>query len=319
MRKNALIMCCFVCALGAFGAFFRWLQNQITYDPVTGMTEPGLLNVMVPLVIVAAAVVFYLLPGRLLSGLSYPESMRETFRGTTVLHSAAAWIIGGVVAAGGIVTFFGTATDAQAGLFRFIAVLSVLCGISFPAICNSAKRNFAPGLVSVFCTLPVVIFVVWLVGCYMRNSSVPNLWSYGVEIITISCVIYAFYCDAGFAFGKPAPKSALFISMLAAFMCLTSLADSRFIGLQMILFGTGAMLLMYCWMIVSNMRTAQERAAEKETPKPGSKPAEKPAEAPAEEPVIPAGKPLVTDEPTLQAPSRSDSEVDRIINELKNE
>ena len=58
--KAPLILTCYVCALGAFGAFFRWLQMQIAMDAETGMMKPGVLNVLVPLTIICAAVVFYL-------------------------------------------------------------------------------------------------------------------------------------------------------------------------------------------------------------------------------------------------------------------
>ena len=58
--KVPLILSCYVCALGAFGAFFRWLQMQVARDAETGMMNPSILNILVPLTIICAAVLFYL-------------------------------------------------------------------------------------------------------------------------------------------------------------------------------------------------------------------------------------------------------------------
>lgn len=317
MRKNALITCCFVCALGAFGAFFRWLQNQLAFDTETGMINPSLWNIMVPLVIAAAAVIFYFIIRKFLVGLTAPTEMYATFRGTTFFHPIAAWIIGGIVAIGGIATLFGAGDDVQPGALTFIGIMMIIAGISFPSICTAAKRHLAPGLVSVFSAIPIIVFTLWLIACYVRNASIPNVWKYGVEIITVCVIIVAFFYNAGVAFGKPEPVKALYFSMLGAFLCLLSLADSRIFGLQMIVFGTALMLLMYCWMIVSNMRK-QEVSAEPIEEK-AAEPEEKaePVKENDTEPVIPAGEKVVTDEPTIQAPDRGADAVDSIINEVK--
>ena len=58
--NDALIMLCYTCAFGAFGAFFRWLQMQVARDTETGMINPSILNILLPLLIVAAAVVLWL-------------------------------------------------------------------------------------------------------------------------------------------------------------------------------------------------------------------------------------------------------------------
>lgn len=317
MRKNALIICCFVCAFGAFGAFFRWLQNQLAFDAVTGMLNSSMWNAMVPLILVATAAVFFFLIRKVLGGLAAPTEMYDTFRGTTFFHPIAGWIIGGITAIGGIVTIFSTSLDPQSGALTVIGLLTIVTGISFPSICTAAKKHFSPNLISVFSALPVLVFTLWLVTCYIRNSSIPNVWRYGIEVITISVIIIAFYYNAGFAFGKPRPHMALYTSMLGAFLGLVSLADSRVIGLQIILFGASAMLLMYCWMIVSNMREPDknEPVAEVKPEEPEKEPEAEPASE--DDPVIPAGEKVVTAEPTIQAPAHRGSDVDAIINEFK--
>ena len=117
MRKNALIISCYVCALGAFGAFFRWLQIQIFYDPVTGIMTGSVWGILLPLMIIAVAVVFYSLIKKLLDrNLIPPMKLYDMFRGTTLVYPAVAWTIGIITALGGLVTAFSVRYDAQAGL-----------------------------------------------------------------------------------------------------------------------------------------------------------------------------------------------------------
>lgn len=304
IRKNALPICCYVCAFGAFGAFFRWLQNQIAVDHTTGVQNHSMWNVLVPLMLIAAAVVFYLIIRRRMDTHVFAMGMHDTFRATTPIHDSAALCIGVIIAAGGLITLIATRLDPQAGSYRFIGLMSILTGITFPAICTTQKRHLSPGLISVFSVIPLVLFLFWLIICYMHNASIPNVWSYCIEILACCSVAVALYFVAGYPFGVPKPFSCLYSCMLGAFMCLVTLADNRYFGLQLILFGTAAMLLMYAWMIISNMKTADDSA------KKAAMAAEK---AIAEEPekeavptvpddtVIPAGADMSMDEPTRQA------------------
>ena len=38
MRKNAIIMCCYVCVAAAFGGFFRWIQTLTAFEADTVKT-----------------------------------------------------------------------------------------------------------------------------------------------------------------------------------------------------------------------------------------------------------------------------------------
>jgi len=318
--KNALIICSYVCALGAFGAFARWLQNQLAFDKVTGVTNPSMWNIIVPLLLIASAVGLNFVIRKYLVNYDAPTKMTDTFRGNVKLLIAAAWVAGGIVALGGLIILLGR-NDTQRSAASLIGVLALFSGFSFPAICASAKRNLSPSLVSMFSTLPVLTFVIWLLACYVQNANMPNVWLYGIEIITVSVVITAFYFNAGFAFGKPRPYKALYFSMLGAFMCFVSLADSRAFGRQLVFCGTAAMLLMYCWMIVKNMREkSQEEPEEEKEEEPEETAANEPD---AEEPqLIPAGEKHLTNEPTIQVPEKKkdgDEEINSIIAEFKTE
>lgn len=320
MRRNALTICCFVCAFGAFGAFFRWLQTQIAVDAVTGVQKPGMLNAMVPLVTIAAAVVFWFIIRGKMETCVFGSNMYDTFRGTTSVYEVMYWVIGCIMMLGGLISLVSIRQDPQNFSYKLIALLAIATGATFPAICNTRKKHFSPGLISTFATLPMLLYVIWLIGCYKRNASIPNVWSYCIEIIAVCAAIIAFYYMAGYPFGSPRPFAGLYSSMIAAFLCLTTLADNRYFGMQVILLGTVAMLLMYCWMIVSNMRSAEETAAS--AAKAAADAVAKPEPAPEpepkkEEPVIPAGLEVNLDEPTIEAPARKKS-VEELVDELKN-
>ena len=57
MQKRSLEISCYICGAGAFGVFFRWLQDQMAFDEA-GLAERSVFNYLVPLLILAAALLF---------------------------------------------------------------------------------------------------------------------------------------------------------------------------------------------------------------------------------------------------------------------
>lgn len=320
--KAPLILSCYVCALGAFGAFFRWLQMQVARDAETGMMNPSILNVLVPLTILGAAVLFYLRLKKLCGGVkALPTEFYTALKGSSVLCPVISWVIGGITAIGGVVTMLNVTLDAQRGLYIVIAALGILCGLSFPLICAAARKRYSPGLTSLFMTLPVVMYSLWLIVCYRANSNNPNLWVYAVEIIAVCCLIIAFYYTAGFPFGRAKPRSAAFFCMLGAFLAIVILADSRYMGLQLIILGSAGMLIMENWLMIQNLHNAED--APELSPEPA--PAAEEAEEPAQDDTADEAEDEDAPEPTIEAPakkpkedeSKLDSEVDEILKEYK--
>ena len=259
MRKNALIISCYVCALGAFGAFFRWLQNQICYDPVTGIMSRSAWNFLIPLAIIGVAVIFYMQIKKLLDqNLVPPMKLYDMFHGTTLVYPVLAWIIAAITAIGGLVTIVSVRYTEQAGLYTLIGLLAICSGISFPLICTCSKRRFSPGFVSALMTAPVVMFALWLIASYRQNATIASIWVYAVEILALCACLTAFFYTAGYAYGRVKPIQSLFFTMMAAFLCFMTMSDNRNTGLQLIVCGSIGMLLTEAWAIVSNMREAGE-------------------------------------------------------------
>ena len=57
-----------------------------------------------------------------------------------------------------------------------------------------------------------------------------------------------------FAFHVEKPYNALFGAMMGTMMCLMSLADERYMGMQLILLSSAGMLLLYVWILVRNLK-----------------------------------------------------------------
>jgi hypothetical protein len=254
MRKNALTICCFSCAAGAIGAFFRWLQNQLAFEE-SGLSKHSPLNAAVALVIAAAAVwMYFLVRHYMKSGLRPREDFGPALRGTTKLYSPVSWVIGALMLLGGLILFV-TGTDmANPILVRVLAALTVLSGVFFPLAMSAARNDGpAPGAVCLYLTLPVAQFCIWLITCYKQNSTNPVVWQYAVEIIAISAALLGFYYLAGYAFGRPSPYKSLYFDMFGAFMCIMSLADDASFGEKLMFISAAAMLLFTAWMNIANM------------------------------------------------------------------
>jgi len=102
--------------------------------------------------------------------------------------------------------------------------------------------------------LPVLMYALWLVLSYIQNAynSVP--WSFAVEIAAIIAAMMGFFRVAGFAFRVPDGHKALFAVMMGAVMCILTLADERYMGMQLILLASAGMLILYEWILVRNLK-----------------------------------------------------------------
>lgn len=260
--KNALIVSCFVCAAGSFGAFFHWLQNMLSYekDSVSYLIVPTAWPYIIPLYILAACVLFAALIKWLdKKGYTPPEDMCSTFHGKTLIFPAAMWVIGALEIIGGIVTLAGISPTDDKPMLVLIGLLAIASGLCFAPTCTSSKRRFSPGLVCVFMAFPILLFCAWLIYSYKTYSTLPEIWVYAIEVIGVCVCIFAFFFNAGYPADRVKPRRSMFFSMLGTFFCFMMLADSRSAGLQIILLASGVMLLAENWMIISNSLSSEDR------------------------------------------------------------
>ncbi len=263
MLKKELEISCYVAGAGAFGVFLRWIQDQLAFNDA-GLPDRSALHVIFPVYVLICALVFrHFVLSYKKAGLQPPESFAAAFAHKGKLYTLARWVCGGVMFVGGTVLLMTSETDKFAGLLRALSLVTMLAGLCFPLMMTWADK--AGSRLNVICLLsfvPMFAYAVWLVYCYRANSIEPVVWSYAVEVFTVIMAMVAFFRVAGFAFQSPKPLRCLFDVMFAAMLCLTSLADERYMGMQIILLGSALMLMFECWLLIKNLAPIADKTEE---------------------------------------------------------
>ena len=273
MQKKSLEVSCYVCGAGAFGVFFRWLQDQMAFDDA-GLAERSVFNYLVPLLILAAALLFNRFIEQAKSEKLYiPRDYCQALRNEGKLYTLARWVCGLVMVLGGVLLVSSCETDKDAKLMFILAGLAIASGLGYPLLLGSANDKYGklrhPTLASAGATLPVLMFALWLIICYKQNALNSVLWSYLIEMASVIVALLAFFRAAGFAFGAVKSWPTLFNIMLGVMMCIMSLADERYMGMHVIMLGAALQLLLYVWVLIKNMQKKQLKAREEQLPQDG--------------------------------------------------
>ena len=268
MQKKSLEVSCYVCGAGAFGVFFRWLQDQMAFDDA-GLAERSVFNYLVPLLILAAALLFNRFIEQAKSEKLYiPRDYCQALRNEGKLYTLARWVCGLVMVLGGVLLVSSCETDKDAKLMFILAGLAIASGLCYPLLLASANDKYGklrhPTLASAGATLPVLMFALWLIICYKQNALNSVLWSYLIEMASVIVALLAFFRAAGFAFGAVKSWPTLFNIMLGVMMCIMSLADERYMGMHVIMLGAALQLLLYVWVLIKNMQKKQLKAREEQ-------------------------------------------------------
>lgn len=268
-HKKALEINAYVAGAGAFGVFFRWMQRQLAFED--GLVKGSVWNVIVPLSILAVGYVFLRFVDRFKNERCYlPDELEEALVSPGKLYTIVRWAVGILMCVGALAVLATCETDKNAVMLRVVALLAGLSGLSFPLLLSAANRKrvwMGPKVLCLFSFLPMLLFAVWLILSYKENAINSVIWDYSIEIITLCVGMVSFFRVGGFAFGQPNCWRAMFFAMFGAFLCIMSLADSRNIGLQIILLSAALMLINYNWIMVANLRS--RAAEEKEAPSDG--------------------------------------------------
>ena len=268
-HKKALEINAYVAGAGAFGVFFRWMQRQLAFED--GLVKGSVWNVIVPLSILAVGYVFLRFVDRFKNERCYlPDELEEALVSPGKLYTIVRWAVGILMCVGALAVLATCETDKNAVMLRVVALLAGLSGLSFPLLLSAANRKrvwMGPKVLCLFSFLPMLLLAVWLILSYKENAINSVIWDYSIEIITLCVGMVSFFRVGGFAFGQPNCWRAMFFAMFGAFLCIMSLADSRNIGLQIILLSAALMLINYNWIMVANLRSRE--AEEGEAPSDG--------------------------------------------------
>ncbi len=260
MRKKPLEICLYVVGAGAFGVFLRWMENQLAFNE-EGLADPSAFHWMLAAFLIACALVFW----RFLQqmdriGLFVPPSVGEALGSDVSLHRILRVAAGGAMALGGLLLFAKSETDPFSGMLRVLAALAILSGIAYPLVLAEAEREQPRlHLLCPMMLLPVLTYAVWLILSYRSNSinSVPL--AFGLDMLTAILNMVAYFRLAGFAFGAAKPWRAMLAAMLSATVSLMSLADGRYMGMEIILLATAGQMLLTIWILVQNQREKERR------------------------------------------------------------
>ena len=255
-HKKALEINAYVVGAGAFGVFFRWMQRQLAFE--NGLPKASFWNLMVPLSILIVGYVFLRFVDRFRNERFYlPDPFAQALANPGKLYAAIRWSVGILMCFGGLLVLATCETDKNAAMLRVTALLAILSGATFPlmlSVPNKEQTRLGPKLLCLFSLLPILLFASWLILSYKENANNSVIWDYAIEIITLCLVMVSFFRVAGFAYGQPNVWRAMFFAMFGAFLCIVSLADSRNVGLQVVLLSAALMLILYNWIMVANLR-----------------------------------------------------------------
>ena len=255
MNKKSLEIACYVAGAGAFGVFFRWLQVQLAFDDA-GLNKKSALNLFVPALIIAAALLFaYFLDVWKARHVAPPEDFCRALYNPGRLFPILRWLAALIMIAGSVLLLMTTEADPNADLIRVMCLLAFLSGLGFPfALAQANYDRFGhKAAVRLAMLMPVLLYALWLVLSYIQNSlnSVPR--SYAMEMFALICAMMGFFRVSSFAFGVSCGYRALFAAMMGASMCIMALADERNMGMQLLLLSSAGMLLLYVWIMVRNL------------------------------------------------------------------
>lgn len=254
MQSEAYKLTGFTAVASALGFLLRWLQDMRILDAETGLAERGqpISYVVAALIVlmagVLAAAAFYL------KKCAAPEEPEKALAGKSFLYTAVGVVPALLLAAAGLLILFTSWPAGQATVRRLSGVgaiaaafgtVLVAAGISKPE--RAGSRRAGMGLLILFGGL-------WLIAEYKSAAADPVLWRYAVEILAVCAALLAYYYVAGYFFGEPSPRMAVFCCFMGAFLCIMSAVDEHTMA-ESICYGAAAVqLLTWGYALVMNMR-----------------------------------------------------------------
>jgi len=256
MRKNSLVICCVTCVFGAFGAFFRWLQDLTGFEEDTGLYISGNIwsrALIIACVGAALALIVMVLDLRK-KKLQLPEEYAAALGGTTVLYRPAYILLAALMAVGSVLLIFSSSQDTYPVLQVGLSLLGLLAAAGFVLMASATLRRRDPPLNCFGAVLLITLYCFWLIVSYRENAVGPVVWSYAMEILALACALIAFYYIASVPFGRPKPFMAILTSQFGAFLCIVALPDDRWLGQKLMLAATAGILLFQSYMLIANLR-----------------------------------------------------------------
>lgn len=261
LMMRALETICYVAGAGAFGVFARWLQVMTAFDE-NGLVDRSMFNLLVPGLILLAVYLFNKFTKKIAEDRLYvPKDFCEAMFNPGKIFTAIRWTAAGLMIVGAVLLIVSSELDKNVDALRILAALAAFAGISYPLYMGEANYEDVErlGLVRIYALAPVLFYAAWLVVSYKQNIYNSVVWSYVLEMVTIIVCSIAFFRLAGFVFFAVNGRKTLFYCMLGTSLCIMSMADSRYMGQELMFLATAIMLGADTWIIITNLKKKKPR------------------------------------------------------------
>lgn len=252
MQKKSWTFVCYAFVTGAFAMFLRWLQlmNCFEEEPRLFISGSALTPAFIIMLLIACAGILVM---SLLFRLT-PEEPEQALRARSPLCLIFTALLSLVMLAGAILLFIQSDGMRAELLFRLLAVLALAASAAMFAVINRMASGRADS-VSCFCFVVMVLFYcLWLVASYKSHDADPVIWGYWPEILALAAGTLSWYYLAGFAFGRPRPKAAVFFCGLSFILALVCMPDDRAASLSLLLIAPALESLMLAWILIRNLQ-----------------------------------------------------------------
>lgn len=261
MRKDALTLTISTVVAGIFGGFFRWLQLQNAFEPLSGLAVRGAATTVVLTVFTVIAAGFFAAAAYIwLARYEQPGLPAEAFRAATPVPRIIFWAAGILLAADGVfLMLFASLMSRYPSLQRLCAVFAILAGLSLPLLASGKPGEKEKRAAAV---MPVLFCCMLLILWYKNNAEDPTIWHYLPEILAICGAVLASYELAAYFYGKARPKLTVFCCQLAAYLGICALSDSQGLAARAIFAVSALLFLTAEYLLIANMREGKHQSEE---------------------------------------------------------
>jgi len=257
MRKNSYTYCGYVCILGVFGAFFRWLQNTTAFEPETNLAIPMSTWSIVMGAWLLLMTVGLLFAARRLDQDRCPDGFQEAFKGSALVLNIASLLCLVTLAGGGALFVLRRLGDRKY-LDLILGGAAVIAGVCLFAALRSPIRGKGDSRGKLL--VPVVLYLCYLlIWEYKTYASDPVIWHFGIKILATAVVLIAYFDVLGFAYNKIKLRSTVYYSLLGAAMTISTFADSGNMLMHVMNFGLIAGLVVFNFMLLGNMEPEEKK------------------------------------------------------------
>ena len=217
MKKWSLLLPPVV--LGLVGAALRLAQVRLVIDPDTGLARSHPLSILLPLYLLAVAVLFLLRawPCRG-KNLRMDQLFQPPTQELLPVFVCAALLY--VVSGAGLVV---TSTGGGTALPLLLGAFSAGAGLALLVATALWRRNTDIG---VFLLVPMLFALVWLLVTYNRYAAWPVTAAFYLQVLSIAAAACAFYQLAAFGYGQGNRRMFRWLAPLASALCISALGDS---------------------------------------------------------------------------------------------